>query len=153
MTLMEKLTRHEIKELLGKCWITHDAMWFAHSLFTHGIDEANRLNRAAIKSMSINSSCACGAAIARRRPSSSPVSMRRTPCHGGSTKKGVLPTTGSNAWRWKTTINAGCCTGFNAGWPVLRSPLKWAPLLQRASWLSRAVAREALHASSPEPVT
>ena len=51
MTLMEKLTRNEIKELLGKCWITHDAMWYAHALFTHGIDEANRLNRAAIKSM------------------------------------------------------------------------------------------------------
>jgi len=51
MTLMEKLTRSEIKELLCKCWMTHDAMWFAHTLFTHGIDEANRLNRAAIKSM------------------------------------------------------------------------------------------------------
>lgn len=51
MTLMEQLTRREIKELLCKCWMTHDAMWFAHALFTHGIDEANRLNRAAIKSM------------------------------------------------------------------------------------------------------
>jgi hypothetical protein len=51
MTLMENLARREIKELLVKCWMTHDAMWFANALFTHGIDEANRLNRAAIKSM------------------------------------------------------------------------------------------------------
>ena len=51
MTLMERLTRREIKELLCKCWMAHDAMWFANVLCTHGIDEANRLNRAAIKSM------------------------------------------------------------------------------------------------------
>ena len=51
MSLMKKLTRHEIKELLCKCWMTHDAMWFANALFFHGIDKANQLNRAAIKSM------------------------------------------------------------------------------------------------------
>ena len=51
MTLIEKLTRHEIKELICKCWMTHDAMWFANTLFTQGVDQANQLNRAAIKSM------------------------------------------------------------------------------------------------------
>ena len=51
MSLMETLTRGEIKELLCKCWMTHDAVWFANALFSHGIGEANRLNRAAIKSM------------------------------------------------------------------------------------------------------
>lgn len=51
MSLLEQMTKTEIRELLGKCWITHDGMWFAHTLMTHGIDEANRLNRAAIKSM------------------------------------------------------------------------------------------------------
>lgn len=51
MTLIEKLNRHETKELICKCWMTHDAMWFANTLFSHGIDVANQLNRAAIKSM------------------------------------------------------------------------------------------------------
>jgi hypothetical protein len=31
--------------------MTHDAMWFYHCLQSCGIDEANRLNRAAIKSL------------------------------------------------------------------------------------------------------
>ena len=51
MTQIQKTGTDEIAELLGKCWITHDGMWFAHTLSAHGIDEANRLNRAAIKSM------------------------------------------------------------------------------------------------------
>lgn len=51
MSLLERMDKHEIRELLGKCWITHDGMWFAHTLSAYGIEEANRLNRAAIKSM------------------------------------------------------------------------------------------------------
>ncbi len=51
MNLLEQMDKHAIKETLNKCWITHDGMWFAHTLAAHGIEETNRLNRAAIKSM------------------------------------------------------------------------------------------------------
>jgi len=45
------MDKHDIKEIISKCWITHDGMWFAHTLSAHGIEETNRLNRAAIRSM------------------------------------------------------------------------------------------------------
>ena len=51
MTLMTQLTPGEIRDLLTKSWMTHDAMWFAQTLFSEGIDPANRLNRSAIKAM------------------------------------------------------------------------------------------------------
>lgn len=51
MSLLEQMSKTELRETIGKGWITHDGMWFAHSLMTHGIEETNRLNRAAIKSM------------------------------------------------------------------------------------------------------
>lgn len=51
MTLMNQLSPNEIRDLMAKSWMTHDAMWFANTLFSEGIDTANRLNRAAIKSM------------------------------------------------------------------------------------------------------
>lgn len=41
----------ELRELLNKNWMTHDAMWFFHTLERHGIEEANILNRAACRSM------------------------------------------------------------------------------------------------------
>jgi hypothetical protein len=40
-----------LKEHIIKNWMTHDAMWFFHCLQSHGIQEANRLNKAAIKSL------------------------------------------------------------------------------------------------------
>ncbi len=51
MGLIDSLSSHDLKELIAKCWITHDGMWFAHTLFESGIETTNRLNRAAIKSM------------------------------------------------------------------------------------------------------
>jgi len=41
----------DIKEFLGKGWLTHDGMWFFNVYRTFGMDAANTLNRAAIKSM------------------------------------------------------------------------------------------------------
>jgi hypothetical protein len=41
----------ELRELLTKCWMTHDAMWFGHCVEDCGIEKANRINRAAVKSM------------------------------------------------------------------------------------------------------
>lgn len=45
------LDNQELKELLNKCWMTHDAMWFYHCLEEFGIEKTNKINRAAIKSM------------------------------------------------------------------------------------------------------
>ncbi|MFX1452147.1 MAG: DUF6125 family protein, partial [Promethearchaeota archaeon] len=46
------MEKNELKELLIKCWMTHDGMWFYHCLKECGIDIANKINQAAIKSIS-----------------------------------------------------------------------------------------------------
>jgi hypothetical protein len=46
------LEKNEVKELLNKGWMTHDAMWFYHCLQELGIEQTNKINQAAIKSMS-----------------------------------------------------------------------------------------------------
>lgn len=51
METLDTLEKKEIKELISKGWITHDAMWFIHCLQEFGIEKTNRLNRAAVKSM------------------------------------------------------------------------------------------------------
>jgi len=51
MTVLEGIDWKELKELLGKGWLTHDGMWFFNVYQAYGIDAANRLNRAAIQSM------------------------------------------------------------------------------------------------------
>ena len=45
------LETKELKELLIKCWMTHDAMWFYHCLQECGIEKTNRINRAAVKAV------------------------------------------------------------------------------------------------------
>ena len=45
------LEKKELKELLIKCWMTHDAMWFYHCLQECGIEKTNRINRAAVKAV------------------------------------------------------------------------------------------------------
>ena len=51
MNLLEKLSKNEIKELLIKGWMTHDAMWFFHAMQECGIEKANRINRSAVRTM------------------------------------------------------------------------------------------------------
>ncbi len=51
MRLIDQMSKHELKELIGKCWITHDGMWFAHTLLERGIESANRINKAAIRAL------------------------------------------------------------------------------------------------------
>ncbi len=46
------LSKDEIKELVSKNWITHDAMWFYHCMQEFGIEKANQINKAAIRDMS-----------------------------------------------------------------------------------------------------
>ena len=51
MGLLDEIEKAEIKNLLGKGWLTHDGMWFYHTSQEFGIDKANELNKAAIKTM------------------------------------------------------------------------------------------------------
>lgn len=45
------LDKMALKELLIKNWMTHDGLWFYHCLQEFGIEKANALNLAAIKSL------------------------------------------------------------------------------------------------------
>lgn len=47
------LPTNELRELLVKSWMTHDAMWFVNCLKEFGIELTNKLNKAAIRDMSI----------------------------------------------------------------------------------------------------
>jgi hypothetical protein len=49
---MKPVEKDELKELLVKNWMTHDAMWFYHCLQECGIEKTNRINKAAIRDMS-----------------------------------------------------------------------------------------------------
>lgn len=48
---MKPLETRQLKQLLIKCWMTHDAMWFRHCVEECGIDVTNRVNKAAVRSM------------------------------------------------------------------------------------------------------
>jgi hypothetical protein len=45
------LEKKELKELLNKGWMTHDAMWFYNCLQECGIEKTNKINKAAVKGM------------------------------------------------------------------------------------------------------
>lgn len=46
-----ELGAKEIIDLLNRCWMTHDAMWFFNCWQQGGIEKANKINKAAIKSL------------------------------------------------------------------------------------------------------
>lgn len=48
---MDKLSKKELTDLLNKCWMTHDGMWFFHCLQEFGIEATNRINKSAIQSL------------------------------------------------------------------------------------------------------
>jgi hypothetical protein len=48
---MKSLKKDELKELLVKNWMTHDAMWFYHCLQECGIGRTNKINKAAVRAM------------------------------------------------------------------------------------------------------
>lgn len=50
---MRALKKNELKEILIKNWMTHDAMWFYHCLQECGIEQTNRINKAAVRAMGI----------------------------------------------------------------------------------------------------
>ena len=51
MSVLNKIGKREIRDLLGKGWLTHDGMWFYHTYQELGIEKANKLNKAAIRSL------------------------------------------------------------------------------------------------------
>jgi hypothetical protein len=52
VNLMEALSKEEIKELLIKGWMTHDAMWFYNCMQECGIETTNKINTRAVRMMS-----------------------------------------------------------------------------------------------------
>jgi hypothetical protein len=48
---MKPNEQDELIELLNKCWMTHDGMWFYHCFQKFGIQQANKTNKAAIQSL------------------------------------------------------------------------------------------------------
>jgi hypothetical protein len=51
MKTLEHIEKLDLKEHLIKNWMTHDGMWFFHCFSSFGIEEANRLNKSAIRSL------------------------------------------------------------------------------------------------------
>ena len=51
MGVLDRIEKAEIRDLLGKGWLTHDGMWFYHTCRAFGIERTNALNKAAIKSL------------------------------------------------------------------------------------------------------
>lgn len=48
---MTALEPSQVKEILVKNWMTHDAMWFFHCAQKLGMEDTNQLNLAAVRSM------------------------------------------------------------------------------------------------------
>lgn len=51
MPRIDFMSKAELKDLLVRCWMTHDAMWFATALREAGIEATNRINLGAIRSL------------------------------------------------------------------------------------------------------
>jgi len=51
MSALDRIDKKEIRDLLAKGWLTHDGMWFYHTYRELGIEKANKLNKAAIRSL------------------------------------------------------------------------------------------------------
>jgi hypothetical protein len=51
MGILNQVEKKDLRDLLGKGWLTHDGMWFYSASQELGIEEANKLNKAAIRSL------------------------------------------------------------------------------------------------------
>jgi hypothetical protein len=51
MGVLDGIEKTEIRNVMGKGWLTHDGMWFYHTCREFGIERANELNKAAIQSL------------------------------------------------------------------------------------------------------
>lgn len=50
---MAEISREDLRDLLSKNWMTHDAMWLMHCMGEVGMEAANRINQKAVKSMAL----------------------------------------------------------------------------------------------------
>jgi hypothetical protein len=53
MERFDRLDKIQLRNLLNKGWMTHDGMWFFHCLQECGIEQTNKINRAAVKTMAM----------------------------------------------------------------------------------------------------
>jgi hypothetical protein len=51
MNVLDSIDKKDLRDLLGKGWLTHDGMWFYHTYRASGIEQANTLNKAAIRAI------------------------------------------------------------------------------------------------------
>lgn len=51
MSVLDRVEKSQLRDMLGKGWLTHDGMWFFHTSQAFGVDQANTLNKAAIRSI------------------------------------------------------------------------------------------------------
>ena len=51
MELMEITDKRDVREILSKNWMTHDAMWYGVCVQELGSEKANQLNKAAVRLM------------------------------------------------------------------------------------------------------
>ena len=51
MNVLDSIDKKDLRDLLGKGWLTHDGMWFYHTYQALGIEQANTLNKSAIRSI------------------------------------------------------------------------------------------------------
>lgn len=51
MVPLRSVETEDLRVLLLKGWMTHDAMWFRHAVEVCGIEKTNRINQAAVRSM------------------------------------------------------------------------------------------------------
>ncbi len=51
MPKIKTLKKNELKEVLIKNWMTHDAMWFYNCFQECGIEKTNKINKAAVRAM------------------------------------------------------------------------------------------------------
>jgi hypothetical protein len=51
MNALENIEKEDLRDLLGKGWLTHDGMWFYNTYQAAGIEQANTLNKAAIRAI------------------------------------------------------------------------------------------------------
>ncbi len=51
MDPLQKLDKEQLRDLICRCWMTHDAMWVYHTLQAVGIEKMNSINKGACRSM------------------------------------------------------------------------------------------------------
>lgn len=51
MEVLAEIEKTQLKDLLEKRWLSHDAMWFLQAFSQVGIDKANEMNKAALKAL------------------------------------------------------------------------------------------------------